>query len=204
MIYLTDIVSYNNSEDFTHFLFHDQLNEYNEGLEQSYLQRQEVHKFYDNSNELKSMNSVFRSAEKQRVKQSSWYCYNQNIETTRIYSGRVLIGWLAKTVREPASQDAYLKLQHLCFYVKGVYHFRPEYSALSQNSSMIGPTYSALSQNSAITEPPNSALSQNSPVTEPPIVRCRRIVWSPSPPIVGAILWLYQPPYQFTISACFG
>ena len=25
---------------------------------------------------------------------------------------RVLIGWLANTVREPANQDAYLKVQH--------------------------------------------------------------------------------------------
>ena len=35
---------------------------------------------------------------------------------------------LANAVREPANQDAYLKVQHFCFYVKVVYHFRPEYS----------------------------------------------------------------------------
>ena len=43
------------------------------------------------------------------------------------FQERILIGWLANTVREPANQDAYLKVQHFCFYVKIVYHFRPEY-----------------------------------------------------------------------------
>ena len=44
------------------------------------------------------------------------------------FEERVLIGWLANTVREPANQAAYLKVQHFCFYVEVVYHFRPEYS----------------------------------------------------------------------------
>ena len=44
------------------------------------------------------------------------------------FEERVLIGWLANTAREPANQDAYLKVQHFCFYVKVVHHFRPDYS----------------------------------------------------------------------------
>ena len=44
------------------------------------------------------------------------------------FEARVLIGWPANTVREKANQEAYLKIQHFCFYVKVVYHFRPEYS----------------------------------------------------------------------------
>ena len=43
------------------------------------------------------------------------------------FEERALIGWLVNTVREPANQDAYLKVQHLCIYVKVVYHFWPEY-----------------------------------------------------------------------------
>ena len=43
------------------------------------------------------------------------------------FEKRVLIGWLPNTVREPVNQDVYLKIQHFCFYVKVVYHFRPEY-----------------------------------------------------------------------------
>ena len=34
------------------------------------------------------------------------------------FKERVLIGWLANTVRVPANEDAYLKVQHFCFYVK--------------------------------------------------------------------------------------
>ena len=30
------------------------------------------------------------------------------------FEERVLIGWVANTVREPANQDTYLKVQHLC------------------------------------------------------------------------------------------
>ena len=44
---------------------------------------------------------------------------------------RVLIGWLANTVRERANQDAYLKVQHFCYYVKVAYHCRPEYMCTS-------------------------------------------------------------------------
>ena len=43
------------------------------------------------------------------------------------FEEHLLIGWLANTVREPANEDAYLKVQHFCFYAKVVYHFRPEY-----------------------------------------------------------------------------
>ena len=50
---------------------------------------------------------------------------NLNIKRrTFDFEERVLIGWLANTVREPTSQDAYIKIQHFCFHVKGVYHFR--------------------------------------------------------------------------------
>ena len=53
---------------------------------------------------------------------------NLNIKTKMFdFEERVLTGWLAHTVTEPANQDAYLKVQHFCFYVKFVYHFRPEY-----------------------------------------------------------------------------
>ena len=47
------------------------------------------------------------------------------------FEERLLIGWLANTVREPAIQDAYLKVHHFCFYVKVVYHFRPEYNSIT-------------------------------------------------------------------------
>ena len=54
---------------------------------------------------------------------------NRNMITKRFdFEECVLIGWLANTGREPAYQDAYLKVQHLCIYVKVVYHFRPEYN----------------------------------------------------------------------------
>ena len=55
---------------------------------------------------------------------------NLNIKTKQFdFEERVLIGWLANIVREPADQDAYLKVQHFCFYViKIVYHVRPEYN----------------------------------------------------------------------------
>ena len=54
---------------------------------------------------------------------------NLNIKTKMFdFEECVLIGWLANIVREPANQDAYLKVQHFCFYVMVVYHFRPEYS----------------------------------------------------------------------------
>ena len=43
------------------------------------------------------------------------------------FEERVLIGWLENTVRKPANQNAYLKVQHFCFYAKAVYHFRQEY-----------------------------------------------------------------------------
>ena len=43
------------------------------------------------------------------------------------FEERVLMGWLANTAREPAHQDAYLKVQHFCSYGKVVYHFWPEY-----------------------------------------------------------------------------
>ena len=55
---------------------------------------------------------------------------NLNITKMFDFEERVLIGWLANTVREPAKQDAYLKVQHFWFYVKVVYHFRPEDSLL--------------------------------------------------------------------------
>ena len=56
---------------------------------------------------------------------------NLNIKSKMFdFEERVLIGWLANTVREPANQDEYVKVQHFCFYVKVVYHFRPEYSSL--------------------------------------------------------------------------
>ena len=44
------------------------------------------------------------------------------------FEERILNFWLANTVREPANQDTYFKVQHFCFYVKVAYHFRPEYS----------------------------------------------------------------------------
>ena len=44
------------------------------------------------------------------------------------FEERVLIGWLANTMREPANQDTYRKVQHFCFYVKVFCHFRPEYN----------------------------------------------------------------------------
>ena len=55
---------------------------------------------------------------------------NLNINKKRFDSEeRVLIGWVANTVREPANQYAYLKIQHLCIYInKVVYNFQPEYS----------------------------------------------------------------------------
>ena len=34
------------------------------------------------------------------------------------FEERVLIGWLTNTVREPANQNACLKVKHFCFYVK--------------------------------------------------------------------------------------
>ena len=56
---------------------------------------------------------------------------NLNIKSKMFdFEERVLIGWLANTVREPANQDEYVKVQHFCFYVKVAYHFRPEYSSL--------------------------------------------------------------------------
>ena len=62
---------------------------------------------------------------------------NLNVKTKVFdFEERVLIGWLANTVRERERererqrererviQDAYLKVQHFCFYVnKVVYHF---------------------------------------------------------------------------------
>ena len=55
---------------------------------------------------------------------------NRIIITKRFdFEERVLIGWLANTGREPVNQDAYLIVQHLCIYVKVVYHFRPEYNS---------------------------------------------------------------------------
>ena len=40
---------------------------------------------------------------------------NFNIKTkTFEFEERVLIGWLANTVRQPANQDAYLKVQQFC------------------------------------------------------------------------------------------
>ena len=49
---------------------------------------------------------------------------NFSIKTKRFdFEERVLIGWVANTVREPANQDAYLKVHHLCIDVKVVYHF---------------------------------------------------------------------------------
>ena len=55
---------------------------------------------------------------------------NRNIITKRFgFEERVLIGWLANIGREPANQDAYLKVQHLCISVKVTYHFRPEYNS---------------------------------------------------------------------------
>ena len=44
------------------------------------------------------------------------------------FVARILIGWLANTVRGPANEDAYLKVQHFCFYVKVVYLLRPAYN----------------------------------------------------------------------------
>ena len=41
------------------------------------------------------------------------------------FEERVLFGWLSNTVREPATQDAYFKVQHFCFYLMVVYPFRP-------------------------------------------------------------------------------
>ena len=43
---------------------------------------------------------------------------NLNIKTKLFdFEERVLIGWVANTVREPANQDVYLKVKHFCFYV---------------------------------------------------------------------------------------
>ena len=43
---------------------------------------------------------------------------NLNIKTKMFdFEERVLIGWLANRVREPANQDTYLKVLHFCFYV---------------------------------------------------------------------------------------
>ena len=54
---------------------------------------------------------------------------HRNIKTkTFDFEECVLSGWLANTVREPANQNAYLKVQHFCFYVMVVYHFRAEYN----------------------------------------------------------------------------
>ena len=54
---------------------------------------------------------------------------NVNIKTIMFdLEERVLIGWPANTVREPANQEMYLNAQYFCFYVKVVYHFQPEYS----------------------------------------------------------------------------
>ena len=53
---------------------------------------------------------------------------NLNVKTKMFdLEEHVVIGWLANTVREPAHQDAYLKVQHFCFYANVVYHFRLEY-----------------------------------------------------------------------------
>ena len=61
---------------------------------------------------------------------------NLSIKTNMFdFEERALIGWLAITVREPANQDAYFKVQNFCFYDKVVYHFRPEYT--NQNMIMI-------------------------------------------------------------------
>ena len=43
------------------------------------------------------------------------------------FEERVLIGWLANTVRESGNEDPYFKVQQFCFYVKVVYHFGAEY-----------------------------------------------------------------------------
>ena len=56
---------------------------------------------------------------------------NLNIKAKMFeFEVRVLIGWLANTVREPANQDANLKVPNFCFYTKVICHFRPEYSML--------------------------------------------------------------------------
>ena len=44
---------------------------------------------------------------------------NPNIKTKMFeFEERVLIGWLANTVREPANQDAYIRVQHFCFMLR--------------------------------------------------------------------------------------
>ena len=44
---------------------------------------------------------------------------NLNIKTKMFdFEEGILIDWLTNTVREPANKDAYLKLQHICFYVR--------------------------------------------------------------------------------------
>ena len=48
------------------------------------------------------------------------------------FEERVLIGWPANNVRESANQDACLKVQHISFDVKVVYHFRPEYVCMKK------------------------------------------------------------------------
>ena len=54
---------------------------------------------------------------------------NLNIKTkTFDFEKRVLIGCLANTVRAPGNEDEYLNIQHFCFYVMVVYHFRSEYN----------------------------------------------------------------------------
>ena len=47
---------------------------------------------------------------------------NLNIEIKQFDFEERILGWL-----EDTNQDAYLKVQNFCFYVKAVYHFRPEY-----------------------------------------------------------------------------
>ena len=44
---------------------------------------------------------------------------NGNIKTKMLdFEECVLIGWLANTVREPANQNVYLKVQRFCFILR--------------------------------------------------------------------------------------
>ena len=56
---------------------------------------------------------------------------NLNIKTKKFdFEKHLLIGWVLNTVKKPANQDAHFKVQHFCFYVKVVYHLRPDYYSI--------------------------------------------------------------------------
>ena len=53
-----------------------------------------------------------------------------NIKTKMFdIEANVLIGWLANSLREPNNQNACLKIEHFCFYVKVVRLSYSEYNS---------------------------------------------------------------------------